>query len=192
MSLGKRATAEFFGTFWLVFGGVRGGSTRCLPSGGLGIGFVGVALAFGLTVLTMAFAMGHTSGCQSESRSFAGPGRRQAIPDVGSAALLDGPGAGRNRRIKRAVRHRVRAKPEFLWPAGSPRTAMPMILGRIGWPRMYVAVVAALFGGHGAGRLSPLGMGWGWHPGGSHDLLVMSSQTTMLVGVVAHACACSR
>jgi aquaporin Z len=62
MSLGKRATAEFFGTFWLVFGGC-GAAVLDASFPGLGIGFVGVALAFGLTVLTMAFAIGHISGC---------------------------------------------------------------------------------------------------------------------------------
>jgi len=62
MTLGKRATAEFFGTFWLVFGGC-GAAVLDAAFPGLGIGFLGVALAFGLTVLTMAFAIGHISGC---------------------------------------------------------------------------------------------------------------------------------
>ncbi len=62
MSLTKRATAEFFGTFWLVFGGC-GSAVLAAAFPGLGIGFAGVALAFGLTVLTMAFAIGHISGC---------------------------------------------------------------------------------------------------------------------------------
>src|SRR6202451_1924083 len=62
MSLSKRAIAEFFGTFWLVFGGCgAAGLDAAFPQ--LGIGFLGVALAFGLTVLTMAFAIGHISGC---------------------------------------------------------------------------------------------------------------------------------
>src|SRR6186713_1646490 len=65
MNLSRRAAAEFFGTFWLVFGGcgaaVLATNTTLYP-GGLGIGFVGVALAFGLTVLTMAYAVGHISG----------------------------------------------------------------------------------------------------------------------------------
>jgi aquaporin Z len=62
MSLSKRATAEFLGTFWLVFGGC-GSAVLAAAFPQLGIGFVGVALAFGLTVLTMAFAIGHISGC---------------------------------------------------------------------------------------------------------------------------------
>ncbi len=62
MSLLKRTLAEFFGTFWLVFGGC-GSAVFAAAFPALGIGFVGVALAFGLTVLTMAFAIGHISGC---------------------------------------------------------------------------------------------------------------------------------
>src|SRR6201993_2460408 len=62
MSVGKRAAAEFFGTFWLVFGGC-GSAVLAAAFPNLGIGFLGVALAFGLTVLTMAFSMGHISGC---------------------------------------------------------------------------------------------------------------------------------
>src|SRR4051794_23930131 len=62
MSLSKRATAEFLGTFWLVFGGC-GSAVLAAAFPNLGIGFAGVAFAFGLTVLTMAFAIGHISGC---------------------------------------------------------------------------------------------------------------------------------
>jgi aquaporin Z len=62
MPIGKRAAAEFFGTFWLVFGGC-GSAVLAAGFPNLGIGFLGVALAFGLTVLTMAFAIGHISGC---------------------------------------------------------------------------------------------------------------------------------
>jgi aquaporin Z len=58
----KQYGAEFFGTFWLVLGGC-GSAVLAAAFPGLGIGFLGVALAFGLTVLTMAFAIGHISGC---------------------------------------------------------------------------------------------------------------------------------
>src|SRR5260370_41611036 len=62
MRLGQRLGAEMFGTFWLVLGG---GGSAVLAAGfpQLGIGFAGVALAFGLTALTMAYAIGHISGC---------------------------------------------------------------------------------------------------------------------------------
>ena len=62
MSLSKRVVAEFFGTFWLVFGGC-GSAVLAAAFPQLGIVFYGVALAFGLTVLTMAYAIGHISGC---------------------------------------------------------------------------------------------------------------------------------
>lgn len=58
----KAYVAEFFGTFWLVLGGC-GSAVLAAAFPGLGIGFAGVALAFGLTVVTMAFAIGHVSGC---------------------------------------------------------------------------------------------------------------------------------
>jgi aquaporin Z len=57
----RRLMAEFFGTFWLVFGGC-GSAVVAAAYPQLGIGFVGVAFAFGLTVLTMAYAVGHVSG----------------------------------------------------------------------------------------------------------------------------------
>ena len=57
----KKLFAEFFGTYWLVFGGC-GSALFAAGYPGLGIGFAGVALAFGLTVLTMAYAVGHISG----------------------------------------------------------------------------------------------------------------------------------
>jgi aquaporin Z len=68
MSLTKRAVAEFFGTFWLVLGGcgsaVMAASFPPEPEAvSIGIGLLGVSLAFGLTVLTMAYAIGHISGC---------------------------------------------------------------------------------------------------------------------------------
>ncbi|AMP01773.1 aquaporin Z 2 [Collimonas arenae] len=62
MHLSKRLGAEALGTFWLVLGGC-GSAVLAAAFPGLGIGFHGVALAFGLTVLTMAFAIGHISGC---------------------------------------------------------------------------------------------------------------------------------
>jgi aquaporin Z len=66
----NKLTAEFFGTFWLVFGGCGSAvlAAKFIATEGatpinLGIGLVGVSLAFGLTVLTMAYAIGHVSGC---------------------------------------------------------------------------------------------------------------------------------
>jgi len=62
MSLSKRATAELIGTFWLVFGGC-GTAVISAHFPQVGVGLLGVALAFGLTLLTMAFAIGNISGC---------------------------------------------------------------------------------------------------------------------------------
>ena len=61
MSMSRRLTAEFIGTLWLVLGGC-GSAVLAAAFPSLGIGFVGVSLAFGLTVLTMAYAVGHVSG----------------------------------------------------------------------------------------------------------------------------------
>jgi len=60
--MSRRLVAEFIGTLWLVLGGC-GSAVLAAAFPALGIGFVGVALAFGLTVLTMAYAIGHVSGC---------------------------------------------------------------------------------------------------------------------------------
>ncbi len=62
MELSKRCTAEFIGTFWLVFGGC-GSAVLAAAFPDVGIGLLGVSFAFGLTVLTMAYAIGHISGC---------------------------------------------------------------------------------------------------------------------------------
>ncbi len=62
MNLGHKVAAEFVGTFWLVFGGC-GSAVLAAKFPEVGIGLVGVAFAFGLTLLTMAYAIGHISGC---------------------------------------------------------------------------------------------------------------------------------
>ena len=62
ISMSKRLGAEFIGTFWLVLGGC-GSAVLAATFPEVGIGWLGVSLAFGLTVLTMAYAIGHISGC---------------------------------------------------------------------------------------------------------------------------------
>jgi aquaporin Z len=62
MSMAKKCAAEFIGTFWLTFGGC-GSAVLAAGVADVGIGWLGVAFAFGLTVMTMAYAIGHISGC---------------------------------------------------------------------------------------------------------------------------------
>ena len=83
MSLGKRAVAEFFGAFWLVFGGC-GAAVLAAGFPRVGIGFLGVALALGLTVLTLAFAIGHISGWHLNPAISAGlvVGKRFPVSDL--------------------------------------------------------------------------------------------------------------
>lgn len=99
MNLGTRTLAEFMGTFWLVFGGC-GSAVLAASYPSLGIGFAGVALAFGLTVLTMAYAIGHVSGCHlnpAVSVGLASGGRfpsKEVIPYVLAQVLGACAGAG--------------------------------------------------------------------------------------------------
>jgi aquaporin Z len=94
MPLSKRALAEFFGTFWLVFGGC-GAAVLAAGFPNLGIGFLGVAFAFGLTVLTMAFAIGHISGCHLNPAISLGlvVGKRFPASDLGAYVVAQVAGA---------------------------------------------------------------------------------------------------
>ena len=109
MSLGKRAMAEFFGTFWLVFGGC-GAAVLDAAFPNLGIGFLGVALAFGLTVLTMAFAIGQHFGMPFESSDFVRAGGGEAISGEGSGAVRGGAGGRRDLRGGGTVHDRARER----------------------------------------------------------------------------------
>jgi aquaporin Z len=99
ITLAKKTAAEWFGTFWLVFGGC-GSAVLAATFPNTGIGFLGAAFAFGLTVLTMAYAVGHISGCHlnpAVSVGFA-IGRRfpfsELLPYVIAQVLGGAAGAG--------------------------------------------------------------------------------------------------
>ncbi|MEI6327949.1 MAG: aquaporin Z [Pseudanabaena sp. ELA645] len=103
MSIVKRCVAEFIGTFWLVFGGCGSAVfAAAFPeaSNALGIGFVGVSFAFGLTVMTMAYAIGHISGCHLNPAVSLGlwSGKRfpasELFPYIGSQIFGGVAGAG--------------------------------------------------------------------------------------------------
>src|SRR5580698_11638559 len=94
MNMTRRLAAEFVGTLWLVLGGC-GSAVLDAAFPGLGIGFAGVALAFGLTVLTMAYAVGHVSGAHFNPAVTVGlwAGGRFPLRDVVSYILAQVLGA---------------------------------------------------------------------------------------------------
>ena len=114
----KQYGAEFLGTFWLVLGGC-GSAVLAAAFPQVGIGLLGVSLAFGLTVLTMAYAIGHDLRLPPEPRGLASAcaaGGR--FPAAKLAALHRRAGARRDRRRRRALRDRRAARRASTSPAG--------------------------------------------------------------------------
>ena len=127
MSLSKRAFAEFIGTFWLVFGGC-GSAVLAAAFPGVGIGLLGVALAFGLTVLTMAFAIGHISGILHLNPAVSvGLVAAKRFPVSDLPAYVVAQVAGGNRCQRRCCTSSRAARPASISPAALHRTAMPRI-----------------------------------------------------------------
>jgi aquaporin Z len=108
--MGPKLLAEFIGTFWLVLGGC-GSAVLAAAFPGLGIGFTGVSLAFGLTVLTGAYALGPISGGHFNPAVSLGLWAGGRFSGRTSPALLGSPGCRRDRRRGGSIRHRK-------WPAG--------------------------------------------------------------------------
>jgi aquaporin Z len=120
MHLGARVVAEFLGTFWLTFAGC-GSAVIAAGYPQLGIGFAGVALAFGLTVVTMGYAVGHISGAHFNPAITLGlwAGGRTATRDVIPYILFQVAGA-----IAAAAMLKIVAQGQPGFVLGLPRTAL--------------------------------------------------------------------
>ena len=134
--MGKVVAAELIGTFWLVFGGC-GSAVLAAAFPDVGIGLLGVSLAFGLTVLTMAYAIGHMSGCHLNPAVSIGVCRRRAVSGRRSCCpYIAAQVAGAVLGGRRALRDRQ-------------RTAGILARGRAGLERLRRTFTRRLFAGGG-------------------------------------------
>ncbi len=164
----RKYGAEFFGTFWLVLGGC-GSAVLAAAFPGLGIGLLGVSLAFGLTVLTMAYAVGHISGCHLNPAVTLGlwaGGRfsyKNIVPYI-LAQVLGGIAAG-------AVLYLIASgKPGFDvtagfasngWGAGSPGgySFLAALVTEVVMTMMFLVVILGATDKRGHGALAPVAIG---------------------------------
>ena len=114
----KKYVAEFIGTFWLVLGGC-GSAVLAAAFPEVGIGLLGVSLAFGLTVLTMAYAIGHISGCHLNPAVSVGLCGRRPLPGLArSLPYIIAQVLGGRSPARRALRHRQRQPRASTSPSG--------------------------------------------------------------------------
>ena len=128
MPLQKRLAAEFIGTFWLVLGGC-GSAVLAATFPNTGIGFAGVALAFGLTLLTMAFAIGGISGMPYQSGGYRRPLGGSPLRRQGRHSVHRRAGDRRHRRRRRPLPYSQRPS-EF----SRRRTVLPQMVTAITRP----------------------------------------------------------
>ena len=124
--MGKVVAAELIGTFWLVFGGC-GSAVLAAAFPDVGIGLLGVSLAFGLTVLTMAYAIGHISGCHLNPAVSVGLVRRRTVPGGEVLPYVVAQVVGAVARRPASSTSSPAASRASRSPAGWPRTATPSI-----------------------------------------------------------------